>query len=480
MNTNIFREYDIRGIVGPQLTDRTVEILARAIGTFFRQNDARVIAVGYDARISSPRFCDLLTKGFNDSGCDVMLVGRVPTPVLYHTVFTRGTDGGVMITGSHNPPDHNGFKICLGKQTLFGSQIQEIKEIALAGEFECGSGSVEMVDVLEDYCEDIVSKIKLGTRRMKAVVDGGNGMGGVTAVPVYERLGVELVKLFTEPDSNFPNHHPDPTVAENLEDCIEGVRGSGADIGIAFDGDGDRIGVIDETGRIIWGDELMVLLSREVLKTKPGATIIAEVKCSQNLFDDIAAHGGNPIMFKAGHSLIKAKMKETHAALAGEMSGHIFFADKFYGFDDATYAGARVLEILSHTDKNLSELLSDLPPTYLTPELRVDCPDETKFDVVARIADEFSKTNKVITIDGARIVFEHGWGLVRASNTQAILVLRFEADSEQELNRIRTLVEARVAEAVGKNRRIGILGEEANVNIADDFRMTEEELTDLK
>lgn len=452
MNTNIFREYDIRGIVGEQLTEETVSTLGNAIGTFFRQNDARVIAVGYDARISSPRFCDLLTKGFNESGCDVMLVGRVPTPVLYHTVFTRGTDGGVMITGSHNPPDHNGFKICLGKQTLFGSQIQEIKEIALSGEFESGTGSVEMIDVVADYIEDIVSKIKLGPRRIKAVVDGGNGMGGVTAVPVYERLGVELVKLFTEPDSNFPNHHPDPTVAENLEDCVVGVRESGADLGIAFDGDGDRIGVIDETGRIIWGDELMVLFSRDVLRKNPGATIIAEVKCSQNLYNDIAAHGGNPIMFKAGHSLIKAKMKETHAALAGEMSGHIFFADRFYGFDDATYAGARVLEILSNTDQRLSELLADLPQMFSTPELRVDCPDETKFDVVARIAEEFKQTNEVITIDGARIIFEYGWGLVRASNTQAILVLRFEADSEEELNRIRTLVEARVASAVSSEQ----------------------------
>ncbi len=448
MNTNIFREYDIRGIVGEQLTDETVATLGRAIGTFFNRSGARRIAVGFDARVSSPVFCELLTKGFNASGCDVILIGRVPTPVLYHTVFTRNMDGGVMITGSHNPPDHNGFKICLGKQTLFGTQIQEIKEIALSGDFSDGTGTVETIEVLDDYCNDIFSKISLGSRNLKAVVDGGNGMGGVTAVPIYERFGVELVKLFTEPDSTFPNHHPDPTVTENLQDCIAAVRESGADIGLAFDGDGDRIGVIDENGRIVWGDELMVLLSREVLKTNPGATIIAEVKCSQNLFDDIAAHGGVPIMGKAGHSIIKAKMKETGAALAGEMSGHIFFADRFYGFDDATYAGARVLEILSKTDLKFSELLADLPETFSTPELRVECSDETKFDVVARIAEEFAKTNKVITTDGARIVFEHGWGLVRASNTQAILVLRFEADSEEELNRIRSIVEARVASAV--------------------------------
>lgn len=446
MNSNIFREYDIRGIVGEHLTDETVATLGKAIGTFFNQNGAKRIAIGYDARVSSPRFCELLTKGFNETGCDAVLIGRVPTPVLYHAVFTKNVDGGVMITGSHNPPDHNGFKICLGKSTLFGSQIQEIKEIAFSGEFSVGAGTIEEIEVLDDYEADILSKINLGGRKLKAVVDGGNGMGGVTGVPIYEKLGVELVKLFTEPDSNFPNHHPDPTVTENLQDCIKAVRESGADLGIAFDGDGDRIGVVDETGRIIWGDELMVLLSREILKEKPNSTIIAEVKCSQNLFDDIAAHGGNPIMWKAGHSLIKAKMKETNAALAGEMSGHIFFADRFYGFDDATYAGARVLEILSKTDLKLSELLADLPETFSTPELRVDCPDEEKFAVVAKIAEDFAKTNEVITIDGARILFENGWGLVRASNTQAILVLRFEADSEENLAEIREIVESKVNE----------------------------------
>jgi phosphomannomutase/phosphoglucomutase len=448
MDPNIFREYDIRGIVGEHLTTDTVATLGKAIGTFFSQHGARRIAIGYDARASSPEFCRLLTEGFNSAGCDVVLIGMVPTPVLYHTVFTKGVDGGVMITGSHNPPDHNGFKICLGRSTLFGSQIQEIKEIALAGNFDTESGSVETIAVLDEYCRDIVSRISMGGRKLKAVVDAGNGMGGVTGVPVYRELGIEMVELFTEPDSNFPNHHPDPTVTENLEDTIRAVRESQADIGIAWDGDGDRIGIVDETGRIIWGDELMVLLSRSILETNPGATIIAEVKCSQNLFDDIAAHGGVPIMWKAGHSIIKAKMKETHAALAGEMSGHIFFADRFYGFDDATYAGARVLEILSKTDKPLSALLGDLPVTYSTPELRVDCSDDAKFDVVARVAEYFLRDHEVITIDGARILFEHGWGLVRASNTQAILVLRFEADSDAALAEIRNIVETKVAEII--------------------------------
>ncbi len=452
MNVNIFREYDIRGIVGDHLTDETVETLGRAIGTFFNSYNAKRIAIGYDARVSSPRFCELLTTGFTSCGLDVVLVGMVPTPVLYHTVYTRDVDGGVMITGSHNPPDHNGFKICLGKATLFGEQIQEIKEIALSEPSALAGGevrgSIESWEVLDEYRRDIVSRISLGNRKLKAVVDSGNGMGGVTGVPVYRELGVELIELFTEPDSSFPNHHPDPTVTENLEDTIRTVRETGADIGIAFDGDGDRIGVVDEMGRIIWGDELMILLSRSVLAENPGATIIAEVKCSQTLYDDIAAHGGNGIMWKAGHSIIKSKMKETSAALAGEMSGHIFFADRFYGFDDATYAGARVLEILSKTDKTLSELLSDIPKTYSTPELRTDCSDETKFKVVAKIADHFAKINEVITIDGARIIFEHGWGLVRASNTQAILVLRFEADSDENLSEIRETVEAMVAEFI--------------------------------
>lgn len=448
MNKNIFREYDIRGIVGPDLTDETVAILGKAIGTFFHDNGAKRIAIGYDARESSPRFCELLTRGFNESGCSVALIGMVPTPVLYHTVFTKDVDGGVMITGSHNPSNHNGFKICLGKQALFGSQIQQIREIAFSRTFASGTGTTETIDVLADYERDILSKINFGQRKLKVVVDGGNGMGGVTAVPIYENLGVELVKLYTEPDSDFPNHHPDPTVTENLQDCIRAVLEKSADIGIAFDGDGDRIGVVDEKGRIIWGDELMILLSREILKEHPGSTIIAEVKCSENLFSDIAAHGGNPIMWKAGHSLIKAKMKETKAALAGEMSGHIFFADRFYGFDDATYAGARVLEILSKTDRKLSELLGDLPETFSTPELRVDCADDKKFAVVETIADIFSKTNDVITIDGARIKFNKGWGLVRASNTQAILVLRFEAETEEELAEIRKIVEKEVERVI--------------------------------
>ena len=304
MDHNIFREYDIRGIVGQHLTDDTVAILARAIGTFLRQHGATRIAIGYDARASSPRFSDILTRGLNESGCDVVQIGMVPTPVLYHTTFTKNVHGGVMITGSHNPPDHNGFKISLGTASLFGGQIQEIKDIAVNGQSESGSGLIETIEVLTNYCRDIASRVDLGERKLKVVIDAGNGMGGVTAVPVYRELGIDLIELFTEPDSTFPNHHADPTVEENLQDLIAAVRSNQADLGIAFDGDGDRLGVVDETGRIIWGDELMVLFSRAVLSDNPGATIIAEVKCSQTLFDEIEKLGGKAIMWKAGHSII--------------------------------------------------------------------------------------------------------------------------------------------------------------------------------
>jgi len=448
MDSNIFREYDIRGVVGEQLTGETVSLIARSIGTYFRRNGAKRIVIGYDARESSPDFCDLLTEGSNRSGLEVVLIGMVPTPVLYHTLFTQSVDGGVMITGSHNPPDHNGFKVCLGRDALFGTQIQEIREITFGGEFENGTGSATRLDVLADYCQDIVSRIGLGDRKLKAVIDAGNGMGGVTAVPIYRQLGIDVVELYTDPDPAFPNHHADPTVEENLADLIDAVKRHEADIGIAFDGDGDRIGVVDEGGRIIWGDELMALFARDVLAANPGATIGAEVKCSQVLFDEIERLGGKAKMWKAGHSIIKAEMKATGAILAGEMSGHMFFADRFYGFDDAAYSGARVLEILSKTDSPLSALFTDLPQTYSTPELRVECSDEIKFSVVRAVVEYFASDHQVTTIDGARIQFPNGWGLVRPSNTQAILVLRFEADSAEDLSSIRHLVESKVSELI--------------------------------
>jgi phosphomannomutase / phosphoglucomutase len=448
MNEHIFREYDIRGVVGKDLTDETVYEVARAIGTFFKANNANRVSIGRDARESSPPFRDLMIGGLNESGCDVIDVGMVPTPVLYYTLFTEPVDAGVMITGSHNPSDYNGFKICLGKSSIFGDQINQIKSIALSRNFATGQGTTIERDVVSGYSNYISSNVKLGPRKLKVVVDAGNGMGGFIAAPLYREMGCEVIELFCEPDSRFPNHHPDPTVLENMRFAIDAVGEHHADLAIAFDGDADRIGVVDEQGRVIWGDQLMVIFSRAILQEQPGATFIAEVKCSQTLFDDIANHGGNAIMWKVGHSLIKSAMKEKGAALAGEMSGHIFFAHRYFGYDDALYAGARLMEILSNTDAPLSSLLADLPPTVNTPEIRFDCPDDKKFDVVAKLTEEFKKTHKVIDIDGARVLFENGWGLVRASNTQPVLVMRFEADSEQHLKEIQDTVESKLKDLI--------------------------------
>jgi phosphomannomutase / phosphoglucomutase len=445
MNENIFREYDIRGVVDKDLTADTVDAVARAIGTFFKANGASRVSVGRDARESSPRFRDIMSRGLNETGCDVVDVGMVPTPVLYFTLFTEGVDAGVMITGSHNPADNNGFKICIDKSSIFGDQIGEIKRLALNREFAHGGGSTTQRDVTAAYRQRILSDIKLGNRPLKVVLDAGNGMGGLIGAPLYRDLGCEVIDLFCEPDSRFPNHHPDPTVVENMRFAVDAVREHKADLAIAFDGDADRIGVVDQRGRIIWGDQLMVIFSRHILKDRPGATFIAEVKCSQTLFDDIRKHGGNPIMWKVGHSLIKDKMKKTGAAMAGEMSGHLFFADRYFGYDDALYAGARLLEILSDTDQPLSELLADLPATVYTPEIRQECPDEKKFEAVRALTEEFKRTNEVIDIDGARIIFDDGWGLVRASNTQPVIVLRFEAGSNESLSRIRKLVESKLS-----------------------------------
>lgn len=444
MNQQIFREYDIRGLVGTDLTEKSVKILAHSIGTYFKQNNVKRVSIGYDARESSPIFSEIFNQAMNDSGLDVLNIGLVPTPLLYFTLFTEDVDGGVMITGSHNPAEFNGFKLCLNKTTLHGEQIQEIKEIALSEDLLSGEGEISTKDILPEYLEFVKENINLGDRKLKVIVDSGNGVGGIVGVPLYKMLGFEVIDIFTEPDSSFPNHHPDPTVAENMEDAISALKENDADLAIAFDGDGDRIGVVDENGKIIWGDELMTIFSRSILEEKPDATFIAEVKCSQRLFDDIEKRGGKIIMWKVGHSLIKAKMNETGAALAGEMSGHIFFADRYFGFDDAIYSGARLLEILSHTDKNLSELIEDLPEVFNTPEIRIDCKEEKKFEIVKYLTEKFKKTNKVIDIDGVRILFDKGWGLVRASNTQPVLVLRFEAESKEALENIQKTVETEV------------------------------------
>lgn len=448
MNSHIFREYDIRGVVGRDLTDEIVYDLARAFGTFFRRHGEERAAVGYDARESSPRYRDIVARGLSESGCHVLDIGMVPTPLLYFSLFARELGAGVMITGSHNPADNNGFKVCLGKTTIFGDQVQEIRRIAETRAFAVAEGSVAREDLTDDYKARVRADVVLGPRRPKVVVDAGNGMGGVIGASLYRELGCEVVELFCEPDSQFPNHHPDPTVVENLRHAIEAVREHGADLAIAFDGDGDRIGVVDERGGVIWGDQLMAIFARAVLRERPGATFIAEVKCSQTLFDEIERQGGRAIMWKVGHSLIKAKMKEEHAALAGEMSGHIFFADRYYGYDDAIYAGARLLEILSHTNGPVSSLLEGLPRTVVTPEIRVECPDAKKFGVVAALTEQFKRTREVIDLDGARVRFEHGWALVRASNTQPVLVLRYEADSEAHLAEMRSEVESLLERAM--------------------------------
>lgn len=448
MKTNIFREYDIRGIFPQDLNQETVHHLGLSLGTYYGQREARRVSLGRDCRLSSPDLREALVQGLLETGMNVMDVGMVPTPVLYFSLFQLEADGGIQITGSHNPPDYNGFKICLGRATLYGEEIQKIREISEAGKFPKGRGTVESREMISPYLEYLRENLKPGKRRIRVVVDAGNGVAGLAAPQVYEGMGVEADRLFCKPDGRFPNHHPDPTIPEYLGALIRRVSEGQADLGLAFDGDADRIGVVDREGRIIWGDQLMILFSRELLKAHPGAKIIGEVKCSQVLYDDISKHGGVPIMWKAGHSLIKGKMKEEGALFGGEMSGHLFFADRYFGYDDAIYAGARLLEILTNTREDLSSLLADVPVMVNTPEIRIDCPDEKKFRVVEELAREFKRDYEVIDIDGARVLFDGGWGLVRASNTQPVLVLRFEAKEKGSLEEIREIFMHRVEKSL--------------------------------
>ena len=440
LNPEIFRQYDIRGIAGKDLNEADVVLLGRGIGTYLSRQGRRLIAVGRDCRLTSDDYAQRLTEGLLASGCQVVDIGVCPTPVAYFAIRHLKTEGCVMVTASHNPPEYNGFKICSGVDSVFGEQIQQIRELIQAQDFVTGQGSVESYEILPDYVDYLVENIAL-SRPLRVAIDAGNGTAGLTAVPVIANLGCELHELYTEMDGTFPHHEADPTVADNMADLVALVKEKQLDVGLGFDGDGDRLGVVDADGRLIYGDQLMILFSREILARKPGATIISEVKCSQTLYDDIAKHGGRAVMYKTGHSMIKQKMKESHAELAGEMSGHLFFADRYFGFDDATYAACRLLEILADEDKTIGELLSDVPQTFNTPEIRVDCPDDIKFDVVARVTEYFSKREKVIDIDGARVLFDGGWGLVRASNTQPVLVLRFEAVSPERLVEIRKTVE---------------------------------------
>jgi len=439
MNPHIFREYDIRGVAESDLTDQVVERIGLAFGTILRREGAEEVAVGKDVRLSSTRLSHALTKGLTQTGCRIIDIGVVPTPVLYFSLYLYNAGGGVMVTGSHNPKEYNGFKLCKGKSNIYGETIQGLRKLIEKEEFVRGSGSVREDNPVPAYVEAVRRRIDL-KRSLKVLIDPGNGTVGPIATRLFEELGVAVDCIYCEPDGNFPNHLPDPTVEKYVEDLANRVRATRTEVGIGYDGDGDRIGVVDENGSIIWGDKLLAIFSKQILKRKPKAKIIFDVKCSQGLVEFIENHGGLPLMWKTGHSLIKAKMKEEDSPLAGEMSGHMFFADNYYGYDDAIFASARLLEILSQTDSPLSRLAAEVPFYHATPEIRVDCEDETKFDVVERLRDHFARDHQVITIDGVRVLFDGGWGLVRASNTQPVLVLRFEARTEKRLEEIKTIV----------------------------------------
>jgi phosphomannomutase/phosphoglucomutase len=474
INSDIFREYDIRGIAERDLTSPVIEMLGRAFASYVLPLGITAVAVGYDARLSSPRLCDAIVRGLSSAGIDVTIIGLCPTPALYFSLYHLKPGAGVMITGSHNPAEFNGFKLCVGKDTIYGEEIQKLKqlmetarsswlvahdEISSATSYELRAGSYPIMPDYISYLKDQFTSLR--NVPLKVVLDSGNGTAGLAAPEILRAMGCEVIELFSEPDGSFPNHHPDPTVPKNLSVLIETVGSTRSDLGIAFDGDSDRIGVVDEQGNILWGDQLMVVFSRDILRNLPGATFVSEVKCSQIMYDDIRSHGGTAIMWKTGHSLIKAKMKEVHAAMAGEMSGHLFFADRYFGYDDAIYAACRIVEILQKLKSSqgksvaLSSLLADLPINYSTPEIRFDCPDDIKFKVVEKVKAIFAQPAdlplqplELIAVDGLRAVFDHGWGLIRASNTQPVLVMRFEADSTFSLNKIQAMMQDIVHRAI--------------------------------
>ncbi len=451
MNPHVFRAYDIRGREAIDFPDSFVTDLGRAIATLaVRRGQKACLAIGRDARLSSDRIRDALLIGMHDAGVDTIDVGLVPTPLLYYAVHNQEVGGGVMITGSHNPPEDNGFKMMLGKGTLHGEDIQELYGLMQSRDFESGAGKATSHPIIDDYRAHVLGDIDLADRKLSVVVDAGNGPTGPIVPQLLRDLGVTVDELYCELDGTFPNHHPDPTVEKNLVDLQARVTKVGADFGVAYDGDGDRIGVIDENGGVIWGDSLMVILSRALLAIEPGATIVGEVKCSQRLFDDIESNGGVPIMSRVGHSLIKDRMKKEGALLAGEMSGHIFYKHRWFGFDDAVYTTCRLLEIVSRHDGPVSSLIADLPPAFATPELRVSCPDAIKFDVVSRVTAHFRARNDVIDIDGVRVLFDDGWGLVRASNTGPVLVVRCEAKSDEAKERIHRELQAAIDAATAE------------------------------
>ena len=434
ISPSIFKAYDIRGIVEQELTPEIVKLIGLAIGSESIEKGERGVVVGRDGRLSGPSLMESLKAGLKQSGCHVVDIGMVPTPLVYFATYTKAATSGVMITGSHNPPEYNGFKIMIAGEALSGERIQELYQRIKNNDFTSGHGTSTKVDIEDDYIDRVKSDIKL-SKPLNIVVDCGNGVAGNIAPKLFEQLGVKVNKLFCLIDGNFPNHHPDPSKLHNLEDIIKEVVDMGADMGFAFDGDGDRLGLIDNKGNVIWADRQMILYSRDILERNPGAKIVFDVKCSSLLPKDISEHGGEPIMSRTGHSFIKAKLKETGAALGGEMSGHIFFKERWYGFDDALYTGARLLEILSKTDQTCEQVFANLPNSNNTPEINIHFDEQgQQFSAMDNLANNVSFDGaKITTIDGVRVDYPNGWGLVRPSNTTPCLVLRFEADDEKTL-----------------------------------------------
>jgi phosphomannomutase / phosphoglucomutase len=441
MNPGIFREYDIRGVAGKDILDEDVINIGKAYGTFLNKQDRKKISIGRDCRQTSQKFSQLFIDGVISTGCSVVDIGVCPTPVLYFSIHHLNLEGGGMITASHNPPEYNGFKLLSGTDSIHSHGLQDIRHIVDSEKFCKGSGSVIKKDLITPYKAYILDNINI-KHQINIGIDAGNGTGGMTALSVLKDLGCSVFDIYCDLDGRFPNHEADPTQEKNLQDLIKLVKEKKLDLGVGYDGDADRIGVVDKNGKVIYGDQLMVIYAREILQRNPKATFISEVKCSMVMYDDIKKHGGNAIMWRTGHSLIKQKMKEENAALAGEMSGHMFFKDRYLGFDDALYATCRLLEIMADTGKGVDELIEDLPKTFTTPEIRVECADEIKFKVVDKIVAIFKEKQSVIDIDGLRAIYDDGWGLVRASNTQPALVMRFEALSEQRMNEIQQEIES--------------------------------------
>lgn len=439
----IFRAYDVRGLVDEELDVDVFELLGRGYGTMLRRAGGSRVVLGRDGRLTSPEYTAAFTTGLAATGCTVVDIGLVPTPVMYFAIHHLEADGGAMITASHNPAEYNGVKLCVGPRPIFGERIQDLRRIIEADDFETAEGDLEAAPVLDAYVDMVKERIDL-KRPIRVGIDAGNGVAAVLAPRLYRELGCEVHELYCEVDGTFPNHHPDPTVEKNVEDLRRLVLEKGLDLGIGFDGDGDRAGVVDERGEIVWGDRLTILLARDVLSRNPGATIIFDVKCSKLLADDVATHGGRPLMWKTGHSFIKQKIREEGALLAGEMSGHLFFGENFYGHDDAAYAGAKLLEIYSRQDGPFSGQLADLPEVFSTPEIRHPSSEAHKFEICTRLRDELAEEFDVNDIDGVRVEFADGWGLARPSNTSPKIILRFEAQSPERLAEIRALVEGRL------------------------------------